>query len=235
MTTIHQSKGQEFDIVTVLDTPRDDPEEDTDVDGPDDPSLLEEANVHYVAITRAGRQLNRLEGTEFYQAPRTWQLSNDRERLRHWRNGWMNLEMGLRGDVDPFGFVDSGLHGGTDAVAELQDFLLQNACSLQGHKVMLCKRANNGKAVWHIHLQEADRPALLIGRTGSQLTFDLLDMLYSKGFTLPSRIFNLRIAGVGTVSSDAEFPLDDPYRTSRLWLGVSLFGTGDFRTYKRKG
>ena len=60
-------------------------------------------------------------------------------------------------------------------------------------------------------------------------------MLYGRGFALPSRIYNLRIAGVGTVSSDAEFPLDEPYRTSRLWLGVSLFGTGDFRTYKRKG
>lgn len=235
VTTIHQSKGLEFDIVTVLDTPRDDPEEDTDVDGPDDPSLLEEANVHYVAITRAGRELNRLEGAELYQAPRTWQLSNDRERLCHWRNGWMNLEMGLRGDVDPFGFVDPHLHDGTDAVGELQDFLLHNACSLQGHKVMLCKRANNGKAVWYIHLQEADRPALLIGQTGSQLTFDLLDMLYGRGFALPSRIFNLRIAGVGTVSSDAEFPLDEPYRTSRLWLGVSLFGTGDFRTHRRRG
>ena len=235
VTTIHQSKGLEFDIVTVLDAPLDDPEEDTDVDGPDDPSLLEEANVHYVAITRAGRELNRLEGAELYRAPRTWQLSNDRERLCHWRNGWMNLEMGLRGDVDPFGFVDPDLHDGTDAVGELQDFLLHNACSLQGRKVMLCKRANNGKAVWHIHLQEADRPALLIGQTGSQLTFDLLDMLYGRGFALPSRIYNLRIAGVGTVSSDAEFPLDEPYRTSRLWLGVSLFGTGDFRTYKRKG
>ena len=179
VTTIHQSKGLEFDIVTVLDAPRDDPEEDTDVDGPGDPSLLEEANVHYVAITRAGRKLNRLEGAELYRAPRTWQLSNDRERLCHWRNGWMNLEMGLRGDVDPFGFVDPDLHDGTDAVGELQDFLLHNACSLQGRKVMLCKRANNGKAVWHIHLQEADRPALLIGQTGSQLTFDLLEMLVS--------------------------------------------------------
>ena len=89
--------------------------------------------------------------------------------------------------------------------------------------------------MWHIHLQEADQPAQLIGRTGSQLKFDLLDILYGRGFALPRRIFNLRIAGVGTVSSDAEFALEDPYRTSRLWLGVSLFGTGDFKTYKRQG
>ena len=234
VTTIHQSKGLEFDIVTVLDTPQNSPEgEDTEESG--DRSILEEANVHYVAVTRAGRQLTRLDGAELRPAPRARTLRDDRKRLCYWRYGRMNLEMGLRGDIDPFGFVDANLHDGTNAVAKLQEYLLQNACSLQGHKVMLLKRNNNGKAVWHIHLQEADQPALLIGRTAPQLTFDLLDILYGKGYGLPSHIFNLRIAAVGTVSSDAEFALDDPYRTSRLWLGVSLFGTGDFKTYKSKG
>ncbi|MCY3594255.1 MAG: ATP-dependent helicase, partial [Bacteroidetes bacterium] len=111
---------------------------------------------------------------------------------------------------------------------------MRNASSLQGHKVMLVKQNNNGKALWHVHLQEADRPARLIGRTAPQLTYDLLEMLHNKGYALPRRIFNLRIAAVGTVSSDAEFMLEEPYRTSRLWLGVSLFGTGDFRPYRKR-
>ena len=234
VTTIHQSKGLEFDIVTVLDSPRNDPENDIDGDGPNDPSTLEEANVHYVAVTRAGQELNRLDGKGLYRTPQPWTIPNDRQRLCHWRYGWMNLEMGLRGDLDPFGFVDRDFCGGTDAVTELQDFLLRNACTLQGHKVMLLKRSRDGKTVWHIHLQETDGPALLIGRTAPQLTYDLLDMLYGRGYPLPKAILNLRIAAVGTVSSDAEFPLEEPYRTSRLWLGVSLFGTGDFKTYKRK-
>lgn len=234
VTTIHQSKGLEFEIVTVLDAPRDDLEGEDD-DGSHDPSVLEEASVHYVAVTRAGHALNRLDGEGLHRPPKKWTLQNNRERLCHWQNGWMNMEMGLRGDIDPFGFVDPDLHGGTDAVTELQDFLLHNAHSLQGHKVMLCKRASDGKANWHIHLQEGNRPARLIGRTTSQLTYDLLHILHGKGYALPSRIFNLRIAAVGTVGSDSEFALDDPYRISRLWLGVSLFGTGDFRTVKGGG
>ena len=234
VTTIHQSKGLEFDIVTVLDAPRN-AHEDTGRDRRDDASILEEANVNYVAVTRAGRELNLMDGRELYEAPRAWKLRNGRERLRHWRNGWMNVEVGLMGDVDPFGFVDPGLHGGTEAVARVQDSLLRGARSLQGHKVMLLKRPRDGKAVWHIHVQTPEGAGLLIGRTAPQLSYDLLEMVYEKGFVLPGKIYNLRIAGVGTIASDAEFPLEEPYGTSRLWLGVSLFGTGDFRTSRRKG
>ena len=234
VTTIHQSKGLEFDVVTLLDTPRNYAQQDIDVNGPNAPSTLEEANVHYVAVTRAGQELKRLDGKRLYEAPRPWKCSNDRERLCHWKRGWMNVEIGVRGDIDPFGFVDPDLHGGADGVAELQKWLLLEACALQGHKVMLCKHANEGKVVWHIHIQKDKRPDLLIGRTDPQLTRDLLDKLHGRGYALPGTIFNLRIAAVGTVSSEAEFRLEEPYRTSRLWLGVSLFGTGDFQTYRRK-
>lgn len=234
VTTIHQSKGLEFDVVTVLDSSPNGPEEDKNGDPRDEPPVSEEASVHYVAVTRASRKLMRLDRHELHRPPRGRKFPHGRERLRHWRNNWVNLEMGLRGDVDPFGFVDPGLHGGADAAAELQDFLLRNVRTLQGHKVMLCKHTKNGKAVWHVHLQEGTRPARLIGRTAHQLTFDLLHILHDRGYRLPRTIMNLRIASIGTISSDAEFPLEDPYRTSRLWLGVSLFGTGDFKTYKRK-
>ncbi|MDE0106414.1 MAG: UvrD-helicase domain-containing protein [Bryobacterales bacterium] len=232
VTTIHQSKGLEFDTVTILETLQHDAR--LGVERPNHPSTLEEANVHYVALTRAGQELNRLSRKGLYKPPETWKLPTDRERLCNWQRGWVNLEIGLRGDIDPFGFVDPDLHGGADVVSGLQDLLLRNACALQGHKVMLRKHTNEGKSVWHIHLQEADRPARLIGRTAPQLTQDLLEILFSRHYVLPKKIYNLRISAVGTVSSDAEFPLEDPYRTSRLWLGVSLFGTGDFKTYRRK-
>ena len=234
VTTIHQSKGLEFDVVTVLDTARSEEEDSLAGTAPGDGSGLEEANVHYVAVTRAARELNRADGKALYLAPRTWTLQSGRARLCHWRNGWMNVEVGLGGDLDPFGFVDPDLHGGSDAVATLQAYLLRRASTLQGHKVMLLKRVNDGKAVWDIHIQMSDGPGLLVGRTAPQMTHDLLDMLHGRGYALPNTIMNLRIAGVGTVASDVEFLLDEPYRTSRLWLGVSLFGTGDFRTYRRK-
>ena len=234
VTTIHQSKGLEFDIVTVLDAGRDEVEADEDVDESNDPAASEEANVHYVAVTRAGRELNRMDKGTLYEAPRTRAFESGRERLFWWRRGWINMEMGLRGDLDPFGFVDCALHGGPSDTEDLQEFLLQNASRLEGHKVMLRMHAENGRAVWHIHLQKSKAPDRLIGRTAPQLTYDLLDILHGRGYALPRTIMNLRIAGVGTVTSDAEFSLEEPDRTSRLWLGVSLFGTGDFKTYKRR-
>ena len=233
VTTIHQSKGLEFDIVTVLDPERDEVEPDDGEDESKDLTASEEANVHYVAVTRAGRELNRLAVRELYEAPRSWTFANGRERLCCWRYGWINMELGLRGDLDPFGFVDPALHGGAAGTEDLQDFLLRNASRLQGHKVMLCKSAANGRAVWHVHLQKGRAPDRLIGRTAPQLTHDLLHVLHDRGYALPKVIMNLRIAGVGTVTSDAEFPLEEPDRTSRLWLGVSLFGTGDFKTFRK--
>lgn len=234
VTTIHQSKGMEFDVVTVLDASGDDDAPEDGAEDPEKPSAAEEANVGYVAVTRASRVLARMDGNEIYQPPRSWKFQNERQRLCYWRRGWVNLEMGLRGDLDPFGFVDPELHGGAAGVEALQEFLLGNARRLEGHKVMLCKQSECGKVVWNVYLQSGGAPDRLIGRTAPQLTYDLLHLLYDRGYSLPRIIMNLRIADVGTVTSDAEFRLEEPDRSSRLWLGVSLFGTGDFKTPRKK-
>ena len=112
--------------------------------------------------------------------------------------------------------------------------MLRGVRTLLGHKVMLVKHLHRGKAVWHVHLQTPEGAGLLIGRTGPQVAYDLLDLLWNKGFSLPRNIWNLRISAIGTIASEADLPLHEPYRTSRLWLGVSLFGTGDFKTHRRK-
>ncbi|GES49983.1 hypothetical protein Rhsp01_34330 [Rhizobium sp. NBRC 114257] len=225
ITTIHQSKGMEFDVVTILNAA---PNEDLDEKG----SLEEEANVGFVALSRAGTKLNRLAGETLYRSPTNKDFGNGRQRLCFWRNGWVNLEIGLRGDIDPYSFVDPLLHEGVQGIESIQDFLLKNARVLEGHKVMLCKIWEDGKALWDIHLQDVTRPGLRVGRTSQQLTYDLLHILHDKGYGLPSRIMNLRIAGVGTISDLGDRVLEEPERSSRLWLGISLFGTGDFKTFK---
>ncbi len=229
ITTIHQSKGMEFDVVTILDAP----EESEVGNAANNWSEGEEANVGYVAITRAGRALQRMDPGQIHRPPTARDFPGGRERLHHWWNGWANIEMGLRGDIDPYGFVDPALHG-TKGVEELQDFLLKNARKLEGQKLMLCKHREEGKAFWHVHLQDGTAPGRLIGRTAQQLTLDLLQVLHAKGYHLPSTIMNLRVASVGTVVADGEFTLEEPYRTSRMWLGVSIFGTGDFKIHKRQ-
>jgi hypothetical protein len=226
VTTIHQSKGMEFDIVTVL-------EHSFVPDDNEAEAANEEANVAYVAVTRAAQALNRLPPTSIYAAPTQRDFQDGRTRLSYWWRGWINLAMGLGGDVDSTGFVDPALHGGREAVELVQQYLLTNASALEGRKVMLCKSVPDGDVVYNIHLQVDTRPGLLIGRTGKQLTLDLLNLLWEKGYQLPGRIMNLRISRVGTATSEGDLPLEEPDRISRLWLGVSLFGTGDFQPRRR--
>lgn len=233
VTTIHQSKGMEFDAVTLLE-PREKVGADGDEKSGASRELGERASVTYVAITRAARTLERAPAYAIHKAPVHRQFANERSRLCHWIGNWINMEMGLRGDIDPLGFADPALLGGAKGVEELQSFLLAEASGLAGRKVMLCKQYADAKAVWHIHLQEGGKPGRLIGRTANQLSVDLLKILYKRGFALPPIIVNLRISGVGTVTSDGMTGLGDPERTSGLWLGVGLFGTGDFQPRKGK-
>ena len=109
---------------------------------------------------------------------------------------------------------------------------------------MILKRVEPGDessrardARYDIHLQVGSQEGLLLGRTTSQVTHDLLQLLWNKGLYLPGTIFNLRIADVVTMArpGDAAEAIPEPWRSSRLWLGVSLYGTGDFKTRKRNG
>jgi DNA helicase-2/ATP-dependent DNA helicase PcrA len=227
ITTVHQSKGMEFDIVTLLDGP-----EVNDDGAKEDDDPRASASVAYVGITRAGDQLNRVPYNQISRPFWKKEFRGGRRRLfNHW-NGWMNVEVGLAGDIDPTGFIAPDLHEGPEAVKELQQLLLEQAGALEGRKVMLCKDVVDGEAFWRVHLQENDNSVgMLLGRTGKQLTRDLLHALHPR-YVLPYRIFNLRISGVGTVCGPTE---DAPLSTegvSRIWLGIGLFGSGDFKPKK---
>ncbi|WP_430252083.1 UvrD-helicase domain-containing protein [Neorhizobium sp. DAR64860/K0K1] len=235
VTTVHQSKGMEFDAVTLLElSDVGNRESDEEADNASDEMQGERASVAYVAVTRAAKSLDRASADQILPAPVHWEFAGGRRRLCSWQRNWINMEMGLRGDVDPIGFADPTLLGGPAGVEDLQAFLLSNAGALAGQKVMLCKQPADGKAVWHICIQEGTKPGRLIGRTANQLSLDLLSVLHKRGFQLPRIIMNLRISSVGTVTSDGAVCLGEPEKTSGLWLGVGLFGTGDFQTWKDK-
>jgi hypothetical protein len=239
ITTVHQSKGSEFDVVTILESAAREAnfrEDDEDVEGETTGrGVAEAANVGYVALTRAAGKAERAASTEIKWPPKNRKFKLGRTRLCYWWRCQVNMEIGQRGDIDPISFVDPALHGGREQVEELQSFLLQNARALEGRKVLLCIDVIEKRAYWNIHLQtETGEPGRLLGRTAQQLTEDILHLLHNRGYKLPGRIFNLRISAVGTVTSDREWPLEEPDRSSRLWLGVGLFGTGDFKPKKRQ-
>jgi DNA helicase-2/ATP-dependent DNA helicase PcrA len=230
ITTIHQAKGMEFDSVCLLGRREDEEEEDA-------ASALEEASVCFVGITRARTNLGVIPGDHIYQAPGRKEFRGRRSRLFSWRAGWVNMEMGLAGDIDALGFVDEGVLGSAEEVAGVQQQLMSQATGLGGHKVMLCKTRmseDSPKAVYDIYLQEGNVPGCRLGRMSQQLTLDLLDVLHRKGYSLPSKIMNLRISSVVTLAGPVEVPpsIAEPYRSSRLWLGVTVSGTGDFKPFR---
>lgn len=230
ITTVHQAKGMEFDYVALFE--REQAQQGTP---------QEEASVSFVGATRAGTRLARLPADCIYEPPPTNRdfAGERRTRRCRWWNGWVNLETGIPGDIDPGSFIDPALFGGDSEATAAQEWLAANASSLRGHKVMLAKFWDKEaeQALYNIHLQEGQVPGRLLGRTSQQLTLDLLELLWKRGYKLPGRIMNLRINNVTTANgsgSDAD-AVPPSHRISRMWLGVSLFGTGDFPTAKRQG
>jgi hypothetical protein len=220
----------EFDSVCLLDRHEENAKETGG-------SAQEEASICFVGVTRARTNLGVIPGDQIYAPPARRKFRNGRVRLTSW-GGLVNMEMGIQGDIDAAGFVDADLFGTADGPGSLQQLFMSEASGLAGRKVMLCKARiseDSRNVVYHIHLQEGDGPGRVIGRMSQQLVWDLLDLLHQKGYSLPSKIMNLRISSVVTLAGPDEVPpsIPEPYRTSRLWLGVSLAGTGDFTPYKR--
>lgn len=236
--TIHQSKGMEFDAVAVMTDSLESRALETDA------QHVEAANMIFVGMTRAAKELFRVGEGQTYGPLKQSTFANHRCRWYSWRHGWMNIEAGIKGDVDPVGFVDRRVFGEEGALASgetvraCQQFLAVNAAALRGRKVMLCKWKIPGAAnkyTYRIHLQQDDEAGPLLGVMSDHLTLDLLGMLWKKGYGLPSRMFNLRIEDVVTMGTERELPdsVAAPWATSRLWLGVNLYGTADFKTFKR--
>lgn len=233
VTTIHQAKGMEFDNVELLESrPR------KDDDSPADP--LEEANIGFVAITRAGLQIRRLPAESIYRALNDTSFLHGRSRQVGWGK-MLNLQIGLRGDIDATSFVDEEILGGEAKVHEVQQTLLRQASALRGYKVAL-RRATavpeSGRhrdARYELVLQGGELDGLVLGRTAWQLTEDLLNVLWNRGYGMPKNIYNLRVGEVVTLTStrDEHRAIPDPWRSSLIWLGVTLFGTGDFKLWKR--
>ncbi len=238
VTTVHQSKGMEYDTVGIHSSPQNEANEVRDQDRSAE-EAREEANVLFVAISRAARRLGRIDPDRMYPLYPHAFAKETRTRWYQWRNGWIALEVGLAGDIDPASFVSTRLHGDIVTVEKLQKALAAGAANLPGRKVVLCKTALPGtrlRFIYDIHLQEDGRPGLRLGRTTAQLPQDLSEVVSAKGFSLPKTFYNARVADVVTCARQMDETGDaaEPWATSGLWLGVTLHGLGSGQTYRRR-
>jgi hypothetical protein len=234
ISTTHQSKGREFDHVAIL-------EHEVRDEG-DSYVPEQEASVVFVALSRAGESVERLPANSIYAPPIRCQLDGGkRHRLKYARKGWVNFEMGLEGDICLTSFADIEIHGSEDLVGENFRFLADNCERLAGHKVVLEKKRihadDPSRYRYAIHLQENRAPGRLLGMMNEVIVKDLLSILYNFGYSLPSRIFNLRVSRVVSLhdTPDDDVRIATIFERSGMWLGVELFGTGDFQPSKRKG
>jgi hypothetical protein len=152
----------------------------------------------------------------------------------------MNLEMGLEGDICRTSFADIGIHGSEESVADIFRLLSGNCDQLHGRKVVLVKERihadDPSRYRYAIHLQEDGAPGRLLGVMSEVIVKDLLTILHESGYSLPSRIYNLRISRVVSLhdTPDDGVRIASLFERSGMWLGVELFGTGDFKPEKRQ-
>ena len=236
VTNIHQAKGMEFDNVILLDR-------DLKTEASEETDALEEANINFVALTRAAKSLTKLPASSIYTPPYLRGFRNGRSRYVSW-GSWkalLNLEIGINGDIDSQSFVDTTVHESVQHILDVQEILTKNAAQLLGHKIILLSHFYNGDdgkndIRYNIHLHNEQGNGQLLGRTSRQLTQDLRDLLADTELSLPSVILNLRIAEIITMThqGDIKNTVPEPWNKNKLWLGITLKGTGDFKKKRRK-
>lgn len=133
VTTIHQSKGREFDnVIFVREWSSRQCYED----------LFEEAKVYYVAITRAREEVEaadkgfvflRKNGNRWYKF-----------RTQHGKEKISSIQIGLPGDINRESFVDKDIH---DAVSATQQYIQEK---IRPGDELILKRDNEKASVYDI-------------------------------------------------------------------------------------
>lgn len=230
ITTIHQSKGREFDNVVLLDSPLIDAKMT-------DHELEEEARVIYVGMTRS-RRFVKVWLPSSRMDMYSMNLWKGRSRLVRHYSGFFVVEAGLRRDVNPCSFIDPACLG--EDTATFQDYLWNNRNELVGRKVVLVKNmVTPGKYEYRICLQVDGKPGKVLGSMSGCFLEEMVGAhnLAAKRYGLPGQIYNLRISSICSYSAQPEelTSMPAPWSSSGFWLGVGLTGLGLFKVFKNAG
>jgi hypothetical protein len=220
LSTIHRSKGLEFPNVMISD-PLDAGE------GPDDTDVAEEARILYVAMTRAKRSLERLNGPNGCRAGKD---KNDRCRLYTYRNGFALVNsIEIRGSdcqaLDP-----AGAFGFDGDVQAIQTYL-QNSV-----------RAGDPVELVSMDVMDAEhvqRKHYVVQHAGNYIGITSIDAFHQMQVALwppkafgkfeirwPSRIEGLHVETVDSVAGSPATSRKHGLGISGLWLRARVAGLG---------
>lgn len=234
LSTIHRSKGREYDNVVVVMSDDMRPEEAIDSDIPVvDEDVEGETKVLFVGLTRARRKLFRMgEGARdglrlapprkerWVETPvRTGPFSTYRQ--------FRSIEVGLAGDVEPHSFVSTKLHGDLEGAKQNQQFL--GGLGKGEEAVLVFSRTSENVPVFRIFVIHGGEEKL-VGETSVKFGRDFRGLSSGADGCLrkfPHRISGLWISEVVTEAGESgrdEVPRE--LSSFPVWLGIRLQGLG---------
>lgn len=239
LSTIHRSKGREFsNVIVVFSQNFEHGERNERGCGEDKVEEDSEPKVLFVALTRAKKSLSRIDAT----GQSVW-MPNERWIKSHPNsNGFKVLsgfQVGLAHDVDVSSFVDAE----KDEVVESQEWLIENARPGTAAELWLDHVADRFTPIYKIMIQTKKKSGCVqVGRTsrsfGSALwnTLKKLNNINTATFAVrfPSRIERIWVKDLVTCVGDiSNEKIDRCFRTSGLWVGITLDGIGRLEWQKR--
>lgn len=240
LSTIHRSKGREFDRVAVVVGDDQGIEEAIDSDEPlVDEKAEDETRVLFVGLTRARNKLYKLDAGR-----RDGLHSNKVNRwvetpVRYGRYGYWQplkrLEVGLERDIDIHSFVSEKKYGSVQKIYKNQKKIRKLN---YGDSVTLrFLTSKNRIPIYDICVGEIDQHRS-IGTTDRHFGYALLQSIsetISGGVVkkVPHQITGLWIRDIVTEIGDAgKDVVPRKFRTSCLWLGVRIMGMGSCEDWK---
>jgi hypothetical protein len=219
LSTIHRSKGREFNNVIVVMNDADD--RNAVHRGEDRIDDSSEPRVLFVALTRARDSLHRMEA----RAKGIWRQDERWIRTFPNANGFIRLfsiQVGHGRDVDHNSFA----MGGTGDVMDRQKFLAETA--FPGTPVELCLDDALGRYPRYKLMLSGVHVGNMSQHFGKSIFYTLTTLNGFEPNRFPKRITGLWVKEVVTAVGDlAADTVDDSLRTSGLWMSLALEGLGN--------
>lgn len=222
VSTIHKSKGREFDKVIILDEGILERSED----------ISEEVKIYYVALTRSKKRIKRISFTKELYA------NKNRNNENRWVSTYyyhkeskikvFEIEVGREGDIDISSFISKSIFGNDEEILKNQQYIRENI--RRNDKIQL--RLNRDDKLYYIyHLGNK------IGRMTGEFTNSIHKIHYMRfgDYTyMPDEINDIYVDEICSyIGDDRYFNLGSNYERKRIWLGISVIGFGTKKRYGR--